>query len=111
MDKKPITLKKEETISRLTNLVYAMSERRLTNSPSMLAEKNLLSESITSIKDLIELIKFCNVDEFRFHFFNTSAGDARNNIPNNNIPNIVLPGATISVSYNNESAWEMFTSE
>lgn len=114
MDKNPITLKKEEAISRLNNLVDAMICKRLNSVPcdsSKLTEINQLSEAITSIENLIEFLRFCTVAQVRFHFFNTYASGDRKSNSTNNIPNIVLPGAALSVSFNHKSAWEIFTSE
>lgn len=112
MDKTPITLKKDEAIARLNNLVDTMMSKYLNPRPcdhSKLIERDQLLEAITSIQNLIELLKFCTMDQVRFHFFNTRASADRKSNSTNNIPNIVIPGAVLSVNSRNETVWETFT--
>lgn len=112
MDKNPITLKKDEAITRLNVLVDAMTSKRLSPGPcdnSELIERNQLSEAITSIENLIELLKFCTMDQVCFHFFNTRASNDRKSNSTNSIPNIVMPGAVLPVNSRNETVWEIFT--
>lgn len=112
MDKNPITLKKEEAIERLNKVVDAMVHKILNPGPcddSKLIEREQLIEARSSIKNLIGLLKFCTVDQVRFHFFNTRASDDRKSNSANSIPNIVLPGAVLSVNSRDETVWEIFT--